>query len=105
MKNIFNKEKFNLYVLYISFIFFITINLVYFYLHFNSLIHTSNYAFNELFINYQSGFIRRGLLGEIVFQLNYLFSLNPRHILSILFLIIYLSTFIIFLSFLATLIK
>ena len=98
MKNIFNKEKFNLYVLYISFIFFITINLVYFYLHFNSLINTSNYAFNELFINYQSGFIRRGLLGEIVFQLNYLFSFNPRHVLSIFFLIIYLSTFIIFFS-------
>ena len=36
------------------------------------------YAYNELFINYQAGLIRRGLLGEIFWQLDKYFELNPK---------------------------
>lgn len=38
----------------------------------------SEYSFNELFINYQAGLIRRGLLGELFWQLDKHFSINPK---------------------------
>ena len=40
---------------------------IYSYLHiFTNSLHSS-YSYSELFINYQAGFIRRGLSGEIIF--------------------------------------
>ena len=52
-------------------LFFLVISTIsYFYFNLQGSINTSNYAFNELFINYQAGFIRRGLLGEIFWQIN-----------------------------------
>ena len=47
-------------------LFLIIINFAYFYLNLKSDINSSSYAFNELFINYQAGLIRRGLLGELM---------------------------------------
>ena len=35
-------------------------------------------AMTEWVINYQGGFVRRGLIGELVFQISNLFNLNLR---------------------------
>ena len=66
------------------------ITIVYFYLNLQGNMNVSSYAFNELFINYQAGFIRRGLLGEIFWQINKLFLLKPLIFFSYFFLILYL---------------
>ena len=94
MKKIFDEKRINSYTLSIIIFFFITINLVYFYLNLKG--NTDVYAFNELFINYQAGFIRRGLLGEIFWQLNSKFSVNPKFFFSQFFLIIHLLQIFIF---------
>lgn len=47
------------------------------------------WAYQELFINYSSGFIRRGLLGEIYLQFNKFYSIEPYKFFSIIYLIIY----------------
>ena len=77
-------------------LFLIIINFVYFYLNLTSNINSSNYAFNELFINYQAGFIRRGFLGEIFWQLNNNFSINPISFFSTFFLFIYIAQICLF---------
>ncbi len=84
------KKKNNVIFYSIIFSTILFINFVYFYLNFNSSINVSDYAFNELFINYQSGLIRRGLLGEVFWQFNKIFGINPKSFFSILFLILYL---------------
>ena len=48
-------------------IFLFGITLTYSLYHTLELIDVKNYAYNELFINYEIGFIRRGLLGQIFF--------------------------------------
>lgn len=70
--------------------FLVTITVCYFYLNLQGSINISSYAFNELFINYQAGFIRRGFLGEIFWQINTLFSVQPLIFFAYLFLILYL---------------
>jgi hypothetical protein len=50
--------------------------------------YKNSYAFSELFLNYQGGFVRRGLLGEIFIHLNRIFFISPIFFFSsILFLI------------------
>ena len=61
-----DKYKFDKYFTLLNIIFFISINFIYFFLHLTSNIDVNNYSFNELFINYQAGFIRRGLLRNIL---------------------------------------
>ena len=96
MKNFFNQKKIDYYILQITFIFFLIINFIYFYINLVENSDTNIYAFNELFINYQAGFIRRGLLGEIAWQLNKIFFVEPRVFFSFLFLIIYFFQIILF---------
>ena len=96
MKNFFNQKKIDYYVLRITFIFFLIINFIYFYINLVENSDTNIYAFNELFVNYQAGFIRRGLLGEIAWQLNEIFFVEPRVFFSFLFLIIYFFQIILF---------
>ena len=96
MKNFFNQKKIDNYILQITFIFFLIINFIYFYINLVENSETNIYAFNELFINYQAGFIRRGLLGEIAWQLNKIFLIEPRVFFSFLFLIIYFFQIILF---------
>ena len=73
---ILNKEKIGKILYFLTFSFLILINFIYFYLHLTSNIEVSSYAFNELFINYQAGFIRRVLLGEIAWQIDSIFSIK-----------------------------
>ena len=49
-----------------------------------------------MFINYQAGFIRRGLLGEIAWQLNENFLINQNIFFSVFFMLIHLTQFLIF---------
>ena len=50
-------------------------------------------AMSEWVINYQGGFVRRGLIGEIVFQISKVFNINLRFsffiIQSLLYLVFY----------------
>ena len=92
----FEKYEFNKYFTKLILFFLLSINLIYFYLHLTLNIDVNSYSFNELFINYQAGFIRRGLLGEIFWQLNNFFNIKPIIFFSIFFLLIYLLQLLIF---------
>lgn len=52
------------------------------------------WAFNELFINYSGGLIRRGLIGELFLTINKNFNTNPIIFFSIVFIFLH-STLII----------
>jgi hypothetical protein len=92
MKNFFYNKSLS-FIIITSILFFLTtITFCYFYLHLNQLVNISDsdYAFKELFINYQAGLVRRGFLGEIFWQLNTFFSINPVIFFSFLFFTMYL---------------
>ncbi len=61
----------------------------YFILSFNNDFYSSDYAFNELFINYEYGFVRRGLIGQIIIFLNDNFYIKPRIFLNNLFIFLH----------------
>ena len=71
-------------------LFLISIIFSYFLLNLQGNVNSNNYAFNELFINYQSGLIRRGLLGEVFLFFNKSFFIKPIVFFSYLFLILHL---------------
>jgi hypothetical protein len=56
----------------------------------------STYSYNELFINYHSGFIRRGLLGELFFKLNSIFNISHKIFFGFLFIFFYTLEIIFF---------
>jgi len=90
MHNLLNKKNKSFLVSSAILLLLIIINIVYFYLNLKNYINSSNYAFNELFINYQAGLIRRGLLGEIFWIINKFSAVKPIVFFSYLFLIIHL---------------
>ena len=70
----FLKNNYKLFIkIYFSLILFLT--LYYLAVRNNDLTYN---AMTEWVINYQGGFVRRGLLGEVVFQISNLFNLNLR---------------------------
>ena len=79
-------------------LFFFIINTIYFYLHLSSNISVDPYSYNELFVNYQSGFIRRGLLGEIAWQLKTIFQIEFINFFSTLFYLIHIINFLLLFS-------
>ena len=91
-----SKEKSTHLILIFVFIFFLGINSVYFFINLYTSFSDNIYAFNELFINYQAGFIRRGLLGEVAWQLNNFYSIDPKTFFSLFFFLIYLFQIILF---------
>ena len=46
------------------------------------------WAYNELFINYSSGIIRRGFLGAIFLKFNQIYDVNPLFFFSSIFIIL-----------------
>ena len=83
----FLKKFENLFLLYILIISLLT---VYYLMGLNIVITNNSMA--EWLINYQGGFVRRGFLGEIIYQLSLFFKLNLRFtflILQTLLIIIY----------------
>jgi hypothetical protein len=79
-KDLMNLKRLILYVSLI-FIFLILFNkIISIFLNFENFINL-----NELFINYEGGFLRRGLFGQIAFFLFSNFNINPITFFSILF--------------------
>ena len=68
---------------------------VYFYKSFFSMLG-NKWAFWELFVNYEGGFIKRGILGEIFINLNRSFGTSPFSFFSLLFVLLYCLQIIIF---------
>ena len=58
--------------------------------------YKNSYAFSELFLNYQGGFVRRGLLGEIFMILHKNLSLSPIIFFSTILFLIHLITLYLF---------
>ena len=46
---------------------------------FDKFLYPSDWTTSEWLINYQGGFIRRGLIGEILIQINKFINTNPRY--------------------------
>lgn len=57
------------------------------------------YVFTDWIINYEGGYIRRGLLGQLSINLSNIFNLNIKYIFFIVHLSIYLSFHLIFYKF------
>ena len=68
---------------------------VYFYKSFFSMLG-NKWAFWELFVNYEGGFMKRGILGEIFINLNKSFGISPFSFFSPLFVFLYSLQIIIF---------
>ena len=64
----------NIYIIFFSLIFLIFAKIFY---QSTQNIIGGGWAFNELFINYSGGLIRRGLLGELFLITNNNFNTNP----------------------------
>ena len=62
---------------------------IYGYAHIYTNHYFNDYSFNELFINYQAGFVRRGLLGEIFWQIHSYNNIDPRLFFGYLFSLLY----------------
>lgn len=78
------KTKFkNIYIIFFSIIFIIFAKIFY---QSTQNIIGGGWAFNELFINYSGGLIRRGLLGELFLITNNNFNTNPLIFFSIIFI-------------------
>jgi hypothetical protein len=77
--------------IYFNLIFFIisTIYLSYIIISFDEIIG-DKWAYNNLFINYSSGFVRRGLLGEVFIILNEIIDVKPLKFFTSIFLTAYL---------------
>lgn len=53
----------------------------------STIIDLNNWGLTEWLINYQGGFVRRGLIGEMVFQLSCVFNVYPNVIVFVLALL------------------
>ena len=77
----------NFFKIYISLIFFLSIIILY-----NKFLHPTDWTTSEWLINYHGGFIRRGLIGELLLQINQFININPRYLVYI-FEILLLSSY------------
>ena len=84
--------KFSNSALFLKIITFLLLVLItiYSYLHIFTDNYFSDYSYSELFINYQAGLIRRGLLGEIYWQYNKLIKTDPKIFFGLIFYFLYL---------------
>ena len=85
----------NKFLKYYLFFIFITSS---FFLY-NKFLYPTDWTTSEWLINYQGGFVRRGLTGEIFFQINSLFDLNLRFIVFYFNILILISFYLIFYNF------
>jgi hypothetical protein len=72
ISNYFIKNFYYLLILIICFIYF-----CYFIKSLNT-DYINHYAYQELFLNYEGGFVRRGLIGSIFYELNILTKISPE---------------------------
>jgi len=80
----FNKKNINIFKVYIIFLFLLStyyLSAVY--------LSTTNNAMSEWVINYGGGFVRRGLIGELIFQISSISNLNLRDCFIIFQILLY----------------
>ena len=84
-----NNKILLIYFLYLilGFVFFLTFHLNEF---------PIKYTFTDWLINYEGGFVRRGLLGQIVFELSKLLNIQIKFLILIFQISIYLIYFLLF---------
>ena len=68
----------NFFRIYITFIFFCSIIILY-----NKFLYPTDWTTSEWLINYHGGFVRRGLVGEILLFLNNFIETNPRNLVYV----------------------
>ena len=79
-----NSNKINLFFkIYIIAIFFSSILILY-----HKFLHPTDWTTSEWLINYNGGFVRRGLIGELLLLINQFLNLNPRYLVYIFEVII-----------------
>ncbi len=81
MNNIFKIENITLIIFFIF--------SIYGYAHIYTDLYFNSYSFNELFINYQAGLVRRGLLGEIFWHIHSYAKVDPRIFFGYIFYLLY----------------
>ena len=75
------KKNIQTNIITFSFFLGLTIFLLYFISIINSEILFIEYVYIENLINYEGGFVRRGLLGHVIYKINFLTNLNPINII------------------------
>jgi len=58
--------------------------------------YINNYAYQELFLNYEGGFVRRGLIGAIFYKINKLTNIHPQIFFPSLMIIVHTLSVIFF---------
>ena len=82
----------------VVFFYFLYISLAtIFFLEVHTIEFPIKYTYTEWLINYEGGFIRRGLLGQIVYELSSFFKINIVNLILLFQVIAYLSYYLIFL--------
>ena len=79
--------KKNFFNIYIICIFFSSSIILY-----SKFLYPTDWTTSEWLINYHGGFVRRGLMGELLLNINQLININPRHLVYI-FEILLLSSY------------
>lgn len=79
------------------YLFFVFITSVYFL--YNKFLYPTDWTTSEWLINYQGGFVRRGLSGEFLFQINKVLDLNLRFLVFYFNIIILATFYVIFFNF------
>ena len=91
-----SKININFYIKQFSFFFLILSFIFVFFFSFQTVIH--NHSYSQIFINYSEGFIKNGLLGEIVFFLRKNSDLDIKTIVNTIYLIFHLSNIYLFIK-------
>ena len=93
MTNFFSTKK--IVLIYFFYLIFNYILLLYF--HLNEFPY--KYVFTDWLINYEGGFIRRGLLGQIIYEVSLIFKLNFKEILFFIQAAGYILYFVLIINF------
>jgi len=78
---------FNKSIFIVTFFFFIALTPTFIDIISGKLFH--GFAYNELYVNYSNGFVRRGLFGSILINIYQIFNIHPNVVISFTFLTIY----------------
>ena len=93
MTNFFRTKK----IVLIYFFYLILNYILLLYFHLNEFPY--KYVFTDWLINYEGGFIRRGLLGQIIYEVSLIFSVNFKEILFLMQATGYLLYFVLIINF------
>jgi len=85
-------KKFSLFLIILSF--FVVVNN-----YFRFLKHNTPYEIGDWLINYQGGFVRKGLIGEITFQIYNLTQINPALLIFFFVIFLYLIFYLVVINF------